>query len=871
MILIIALALLPSMAFAAENLTVDDWTETFIQGGSITLDEDGDELTLLADTGPASAVKIIVSAPDGSSVTIRGCAGVIYEDLYIEVRNNNITLNLEDLSIVAPEFSDLNRKNAVFFVKWIDNSTPVSGTINVTGACSLAGGKSTHASGQGGYAVAGNSALLTNINISGSGTLMATGGEGHYGGLGFHVRDLTIGAETTAVGGESTQGSNDAALVSGTLTVNAALLATGGNSSNHVGGQAIVTKNGIVANAPIIAAGGNGVQGGMAIFLGDAPLSGSSSITATGGNGTSSLGGNGIAVNALTIDGLSITATGGSGGVADVSGFGGRGIQATNLSIISGTVIATGGDGLGGGGTGINAWTYMQSGGTVTATGGNGTADGFSGGAGLYVYNDDPATQGDVDIEISGGTITAQGGDGVLHGAHGIFSYYGPVEINNGADVISTGGDTTGTAAGNMGGVGLRAFGWDGAAAIGQTITIENDAGDICIRGGTGSTTNGQRPSMMGKDIYIATGNIGVIAKESGAAALTVKNIPGGDELAMLTVTLSPAADKIVTSTVTTTAAGLAPNYSYSASAMSDGIASMWLPRGSQTVSADGYASASKQVTADNLAELTLTPPTYISSHTVTFDSNGGSAVGSQTVTPGSMMTKPGNPTRENYIFAGWYTDEACTKPFDFNTAVTGNFTLYAKWIANFFTDINSHWAEVYINSLAGQDYIVGIGGGKFDPEGLLTRAQLVQLIFNAFADDITSYPAAPFTDTDPGAWYTAAINWAHSKGLITGYNAVNFGPDDYVTREQMAAMFMRTAETFNIAFTETAAKKLFADDTEIAHYAKDAVYAMQQAGIIQGKENNLFDPQGNTKRCEAAKVFHGVLEAAGKIADEYK
>ncbi|MGN8751447.1 InlB B-repeat-containing protein [Collinsella sp. HCP28S3_H5] len=69
--------------------------------------------------------------------------------------------------------------------------------------------------------------------------------------------------------------------------------------------------------------------------------------------------------------------------------------------------------------------------------------------------------------------------------------------------------------------------------------------------------------------------------------------------------------------------------------------------------------------------------------HRVKFDARGGSATGDQTPASGSTVTKPADPTREGYTFGGWYTDEACTKAYDFSAAVTADMTLYAKWNKN--------------------------------------------------------------------------------------------------------------------------------------------------------------------------------------------
>ena len=73
-----------------------------------------------------------------------------------------------------------------------------------------------------------------------------------------------------------------------------------------------------------------------------------------------------------------------------------------------------------------------------------------------------------------------------------------------------------------------------------------------------------------------------------------------------------------------------------------------------------------------------------VTSHTVTFDSQGGSSIPPQTVTAGSTVTRPANPAREDHTFDGWYKEAACVNPWDFNTdTVTENTTLYAKWTAD--------------------------------------------------------------------------------------------------------------------------------------------------------------------------------------------
>ncbi|HIW76089.1 MULTISPECIES: InlB B-repeat-containing protein [Gordonibacter] len=103
----------------------------------------------------------------------------------------------------------------------------------------------------------------------------------------------------------------------------------------------------------------------------------------------------------------------------------------------------------------------------------------------------------------------------------------------------------------------------------------------------------------------------------------------------------------------------------------------------------DGWTCAELSITtptpnytipANTAKDLTFVAHYSRSAYTVTFDSNEGSAVSSQLVVPNGNVTKPSDPTRAGYAFGGWYTDTSCTTPYNFNTSVTTDFTLYAKW-----------------------------------------------------------------------------------------------------------------------------------------------------------------------------------------------
>ncbi len=188
-----------------------------------------------------------------------------------------------------------------------------------------------------------------------------------------------------------------------------------------------------------------------------------------------------------------------------------------------------------------------------------------------------------------------------------------------------------------------------------------------------------------------------------------------------------------------------------------------------------------------------------------------------------------------------------------------------ASPLPDLFTDDNGHWAEAYINALGVQRYVNGVSRQRYAPDAPMTRAQFVQLLYNVWGQGAVS-PAAPFTDTVAGAWYERALNWAYERKLITGYGTTRVGPNDAITREQMAVLLVRSADAFGVVLPTTSNVVVFTDDHAIAAWASSAVYALRQAGIVDGQPNNIFSPQSNLTRGEMAKVMVQTLTLAGLI-----
>ena len=172
------------------------------------------------------------------------------------------------------------------------------------------------------------------------------------------------------------------------------------------------------------------------------------------------------------------------------------------------------------------------------------------------------------------------------------------------------------------------------------------------------------------------------------------------------------------------------------------------------------------------------------------------------------------------------------------------------------FLDLESvPWAVESIKGLVEKGIVNGVGGNMFDPDGDVLREQFVKMAVLA-AGFVPEESETGFADVESGQWYSGYIASALKNNIINGISAEIFGVGENVTRQDAAAILYRIAGRSN---TNNGANsdKVFADDSEIAGYAKEAVYALRVAGIINGREDNRFCPEEKCSRAEAAKMIY--------------
>ena len=238
-----------------------------------------------------------------------------------------------------------------------------------------------------------------------------------------------------------------------------------------------------------------------------------------------------------------------------------------------------------------------------------------------------------------------------------------------------------------------------------------------------------------------------------------------------------------------------------------------------------------------------------VSTYTLTFDTNGGSAI--DKITKDSGMTidlATYKPTRAGYTFAGWFSDKALTKAVT-SVKLTANTTVYAKWTQsgtaeNPFVDVKegAYYYDAVLWAVE-QKITSGTSDTTFSPDASCTRAQMVTFLWRAAGSPKVENGKNPFTDVKADAYYYDAVLWAVEKGVTSGTSATTFSPDATVTRGQTVTFLYRNAGSPEVSGTMP-----FADVEADAYYAKAVQWAVQQK-ITTGTSETTFSPMSDCTR----------------------
>jgi len=266
------------------------------------------------------------------------------------------------------------------------------------------------------------------------------------------------------------------------------------------------------------------------------------------------------------------------------------------------------------------------------------------------------------------------------------------------------------------------------------------------------------------------------------------------------------------------------------------------------------------------------TPPTYIvidntvDMYDLNFVTNGGTAIPTYSKRAGTVIDLDAFTTiRGGYRLEGWYLDEGLTRPVS-RLTLNSNTTVYAKWKSRDesnittvlpFTDVSKD--EWYYNDIA-YVYDLGIMSGTsdttFEPEVTMTRGMVATMLYRLEGEPAVTGDS-PFADVEKGAYYEKAVTWAAQNDVVEGYGDGNYGPNDCITREQMATIMYRFARYKGYDITARANLSQFTDAADISDYAVVPFSWANANGLVTGLPDRTLQPAGDATRAQAAAILH--------------
>ena len=234
----------------------------------------------------------------------------------------------------------------------------------------------------------------------------------------------------------------------------------------------------------------------------------------------------------------------------------------------------------------------------------------------------------------------------------------------------------------------------------------------------------------------------------------------------------------------------------------------------------------------------------------------------------------PTDVTRRNYIFLGWFTADNI-RVTEISAADSGDKIFYAHWMAAGaipgiidaigdsmrFDDVTKgDWFYKDVEYVYNEGIMDGVSKREFAPNETLTRAMIVKILYRIEGEP-AGYRSSDFNDVESGRWYTGAVAWAAEKEIVKGYGNGKFGPNDPVTREQLAAILYRYTQYKGWSTTAASGSlKGFADAASVSSYAVDAMNWAVDEGLLKGA-NNKLSPKSNATRAQVAAIIHRYLK----------
>lgn len=177
------------------------------------------------------------------------------------------------------------------------------------------------------------------------------------------------------------------------------------------------------------------------------------------------------------------------------------------------------------------------------------------------------------------------------------------------------------------------------------------------------------------------------------------------------------------------------------------------------------------------------------------------------------------------------------------------------------FLDIRTHWAKSAIESAVAKGLFAGTSPTTFHPDQAMNRAMLVTVLYRMENEPAAEGRGKSFADVSAGAYYAKAVAWASDKGIVAGYSETQFGPEDTITREQLAVILNRYATYKGYNTSKTADLAAFQDADQISEWARVPVQWANVMKLLNGRTSTTLAPKGSATRAEVAKILVTFLD----------
>ena len=167
-------------------------------------------------------------------------------------------------------------------------------------------------------------------------------------------------------------------------------------------------------------------------------------------------------------------------------------------------------------------------------------------------------------------------------------------------------------------------------------------------------------------------------------------------------------------------------------------------------------------------------------------------------------------------------------------------------------------WYVEAVNYAVRNSLMKGVGNDQFDPEGTMTRAMLVTVLWRYEGEP--EAPANTFSDVKAGTWYFDAVSWAAANNIVGGVGNNKFDPDGNITREQMATILYRYCNGKGIDTSKQTSISGFPDAGSVSSYAQNAMQWAVAEELVNGSDGKLL-PQGNATRAQVATILMRFIE----------